>query len=180
MDGSEEKRDRFSKKRGFCFSVFALVSPNSNFNFNFDLYTTVMAASRKRKLDSVQEDKDPKRVKLASTSVPSAQVLSTPVTSALESTDAQPAGNTDSKTSENVNVTTEKTRPRINKLVPPRPFPTVPTSVSATGPRSSHREGKNMICLTRKTSLSHYMRRCKNVIIVDGYACSDARRVPFV
>ncbi|KAF9540656.1 hypothetical protein CPC08DRAFT_615339, partial [Agrocybe pediades] len=58
---------------------------------------------------------------------------------------------------------------RINKLVPPRPFPTVPTSVSATGPRSAHREGKNMICLTRKTSLSTYMRRCKNVILEDGY-----------
>ncbi|KAF8968330.1 hypothetical protein BDZ97DRAFT_1755373 [Flammula alnicola] len=60
-------------------------------------------------------------------------------------------------------------RQRIKKLVPPRPFPTVPQSVSATGPRSSHREGKNLICLTRKTSLGNYMRRCKDVIIKDGY-----------
>ena len=59
---------------------------------------------------------------------------------------------------------------RINKLKPARPFPTVPASVSDTGPRSAHREGKNMICITRKTSLGAYMRRCKNVIIVDGYA----------
>ena len=60
-------------------------------------------------------------------------------------------------------------RRRINKLKPPRPFPTVPTSVSATGPRSAHREGKDMICITRKTSLGAYMRRCKRVIIEDGY-----------
>jgi len=60
-------------------------------------------------------------------------------------------------------------RRRINKLKPPRPFPTVPTSVSATGPRSAHREGKDMICITRQTSLGAYMRRCKKVIIEDGY-----------
>ncbi|KAF8061637.1 hypothetical protein FPV67DRAFT_1422889, partial [Lyophyllum atratum] len=58
---------------------------------------------------------------------------------------------------------------RINKLAPPRPFPTVPTSVSATGPRSAHKEGKNIICLTRKTALGAYMRRCKDVILKDGY-----------
>jgi len=57
---------------------------------------------------------------------------------------------------------------RINKLVPPRPYPTVPTSVSATGPRSAHKEGKNMICITRKTKLGAYMRRCKDMIIKDG------------
>ena len=57
---------------------------------------------------------------------------------------------------------------RINKLVPPRPFPTVPTSVSATGPRSNHKEGKNLICVTRKTSLACYLRRCKDIIIKDG------------
>ena len=57
---------------------------------------------------------------------------------------------------------------RINKLVPPRPFPTVPTSVSATGPCSSHKEGKNLICITRKTSLACYLRRCKDIIIKDG------------
>ncbi|KAG6900457.1 hypothetical protein C0993_010504 [Termitomyces sp. T159_Od127] len=57
---------------------------------------------------------------------------------------------------------------RINKLVPPRPFPTVPTSVSATGPRSAHKEGKNLICVTRKTALGAYLRRCKDVILKDG------------
>lgn len=66
-------------------------------------------------------------------------------------------------------ISQKASRHRIRKLVPPRPFPTVPRSVSATGPRSSHREGKNLICLTRKSSLSNYMRRCKDVIINDGY-----------
>src|SRR4051812_2598483 len=55
-----------------------------------------------------------------------------------------------------------------NKLVPPRPFPTVPTSVSATGPRSAHTEGKNVICVTRRTKLGAYLRRCKEVILEDG------------
>lgn len=55
------------------------------------------------------------------------------------------------------------------KLAPPRPFPTVPTSVSATGPRSAHVEGKNYICITRKTPLGAYLRRCKDVILKDGY-----------
>lgn len=59
-------------------------------------------------------------------------------------------------------------RLRIKKLVPPRPFPTVPTSVSATGPRSGHKEGKNLICVTRKTPLARYLTRCKDVIIKDG------------
>jgi len=59
-------------------------------------------------------------------------------------------------------------RPKINKLTPPRPFPTVPASVSATGPRSAHSEGKNHICVTRKTPLAAYLRRCKDVILKDG------------
>lgn len=75
------------------------------------------------------------------------------------------------KAEENVaNAPCRASRPRINKLAPPRPFPTVPKSVSATGPRSAHKEGKNFICLSRKTSLGAYMRRCKDVIIKDGYA----------
>ncbi|KAF8919151.1 hypothetical protein CPB85DRAFT_1158508, partial [Mucidula mucida] len=55
------------------------------------------------------------------------------------------------------------------KLAPPRPFPTVPRSVSATGPRSAHKEGKNLICISRKTTLAAYMRRCKDLIMKDGY-----------
>ncbi|EPT00076.1 hypothetical protein FOMPIDRAFT_1036843 [Fomitopsis schrenkii] len=62
-----------------------------------------------------------------------------------------------------------KPKHTIRKLVPPRPFPTVPTSVSATGPRSAHTEGKNYICITRKTQLGAYLRRCKDVVLKDGY-----------
>ncbi|EIW60887.1 uncharacterized protein TRAVEDRAFT_119300 [Trametes versicolor FP-101664 SS1] len=58
---------------------------------------------------------------------------------------------------------------KVRKLVPPRPFPTVPTSVSATGPRSAHTEGKNHICITRRTELGAYLRRCKDVFLKDGY-----------
>ncbi|KAI9059717.1 hypothetical protein FKP32DRAFT_1579193 [Trametes sanguinea] len=58
---------------------------------------------------------------------------------------------------------------KVRKLVPPRPFPTVPTSVSATGPRSAHTEGKNYICVTRRTELGAYLRRCKDVFLKDGY-----------
>lgn len=57
---------------------------------------------------------------------------------------------------------------RIVKLAPPRPFPTVPTSASATGPRSARSEGKNQICVTRKTQLGAYLRRCRDVILKDG------------
>ncbi|PSR77967.1 hypothetical protein PHLCEN_2v7625 [Hermanssonia centrifuga] len=61
-----------------------------------------------------------------------------------------------------------KPRTTYRKLAPPRPFPTVPTSVSATGPRSAHVKGKNYICITRKTPLGAYLRRCKDVILKDG------------
>ena len=59
---------------------------------------------------------------------------------------------------------------RVRKLAPPRPFPTVPASVSATGPRSAHTEGKNYICITRRTELGAYLRRCKDVFLEDGCA----------
>ncbi|EMD34380.1 hypothetical protein CERSUDRAFT_97640 [Gelatoporia subvermispora B] len=58
---------------------------------------------------------------------------------------------------------------KVRKLVPPRPWPSVPASVSATGPRSAHSEGKNYICITRKTNLGAYLRRCKDVVMKDGY-----------
>lgn len=57
---------------------------------------------------------------------------------------------------------------KVNKLVPPRPFPTVPVGVNATGPRSAHHEGKNFIAITRKTSLGAYLRRCKDIVLKDG------------
>ncbi|KAF7305191.1 Ribonuclease P protein subunit p20 [Mycena kentingensis (nom. inval.)] len=64
---------------------------------------------------------------------------------------------------------TDGPRRQITRLAPPRPFPTVPLGVSASGPRSAHIEGKNRICITRKTPLAAYLRRCKKVILEDGY-----------
>ena len=65
-----------------------------------------------------------------------------------------------------------KAEKKIRKLAPQRPFPNVPTSASATGPRSAHKDGKNMICITRKTPLGAYLRRCKAVVMEDGCVTS--------
>lgn len=78
-------------------------------------------------------------------------------------------GKRDRMKSTNKDGPSPKPKSKIRKLAPPRPFPTVPTSMSATGPRSSHTEGKNYICITRKTSLGMYLRRCKDIILKDGY-----------
>jgi hypothetical protein len=61
-------------------------------------------------------------------------------------------------------------RENIRKLAPPRPFPTVPTSVSASGPKSAHKEGKNLICITRHTPLAAYISRCKKLLVDEGCA----------
>ncbi|KAK2460646.1 hypothetical protein APHAL10511_007116 [Amanita phalloides] len=58
-------------------------------------------------------------------------------------------------------ATNKPTKPgqKIRKLVPPPPW---------SEPRSG-KEGKNYISLTRKTALGAYMRRCKALILDDGY-----------
>lgn len=61
-------------------------------------------------------------------------------------------------------------RPKIVKLAPARPYPTVPTSANATGPRAKRTEGNNKICVTRKTELGAYLRRCRDVIVKEGWA----------
>ncbi|XP_006458550.1 hypothetical protein AGABI2DRAFT_115583 [Agaricus bisporus var. bisporus H97] len=63
----------------------------------------------------------------------------------------------------------KKPAQKILKLTAPRPFPAVAASASATGPRSAHKEGNNYICLTRKSSLGAYLRRCKDLVTVDGH-----------
>ncbi|KAB5595245.1 hypothetical protein CTheo_1323 [Ceratobasidium theobromae] len=55
------------------------------------------------------------------------------------------------------------------KLKPQRPVPTVHPGSNVTGPRSSHVEGKNVICVTRATKLGAYLRRCKSLILDDGF-----------
>ena len=117
-------------------------------------------------------DKSEKRTKLTS------EILaSDPVSSEIEACFSQtqanvvPTSTSDSSLRQKKNQKTPeiKKRLKINKLAAPRPFPAVAASASATGPCSSHTEGKNYICLTRKTSLSAYMRRCKNLVVNDGY-----------
>ncbi|KAG8848860.1 hypothetical protein FRB96_000992 [Tulasnella sp. 330] len=71
--------------------------------------------------------------------------------------------------SANEAVSPERPKFLRQKLAPPRPWPSVPTSSSATGPRSARAEGNNMICVTRNTQLSQYLRRCKRLIVEDGY-----------
>jgi ribonuclease P/MRP protein subunit RPP20 len=73
------------------------------------------------------------------------------------------------KESEKEKKAAEKKKPyTIRKLVPPKPFPTISPADSATAARSSRKEGKNYICVTRKTGLGAYMRRCKDLIMKDG------------
>lgn len=127
-----------------------------------------MSNSKKRKLDSNAPEEPGKRMKmtvLAEATVPQPQAKSLPEKSG-PGPSATKAGS--SKDAEDEATDTKK-RQRIKKLKPKRPFPTVPASVSATGPRSAHREGKNLICISRKTPLGAYMRRCKDIIIKDGY-----------
>ncbi|KAI6038410.1 hypothetical protein EDC04DRAFT_2694976 [Pisolithus marmoratus] len=63
-------------------------------------------------------------------------------------------------------------RLRIQKLAPPRPFPTVPPGRSATGPRSTSTrpspDEPMCLCVTRKTALAAYIRRCKSAFMQDG------------
>jgi hypothetical protein len=127
-------------------------------------------ANRKRKLDSTNDNDSAKRPRMTveptsagPNAVPTVQIAETAETSAV----AEPASAKGKGKAKE--IVANAPRPRINKLAPPRPFPTVPKSVSATGPRSAHKEGKNFLCLSRKTSLGAYMRRCKDVIIKDGY-----------
>ncbi|KAJ7771534.1 hypothetical protein B0H16DRAFT_186988 [Mycena metata] len=111
----------------------------------------------KRRLDSTSDSN--KRIRLVDAQGRSRAVKVTP----------PPSSNAPAAVNSMPKAEPQLQRSRINKLAPARPFPTVPTSVSATGPRSAHKEGKNLICITRKTPLAAYLRRCKNVIINDGY-----------
>lgn len=189
VDEVDERRERsIFEQRGLCFFTvcaciinFLALSPSWSQPVPPDLPArTIMNATKKRKLDSTRADDAPKKLKMSSASAPVSIPVHEPSKLPAQSSEnappdvpdysaktAESKGKVDSDTARDSQ--SNKKRRRINKLAPPRPFPTVPTSVSGTGPRSSHKEGKNMICLTRKTSLSNYMRRCKDVILVDGY-----------
>lgn len=127
--------------------------------------------NKRRTSPEALKEKSEKRLKLASEII----LASDPVSSTeiqARSSQIQPNATTlisDSLPEQVKNKIKIKKRVKINKLPAPKPFPAVAASVSATGPRSSHTEGKNYICLTRKTSLGAYMRRCKNLVVNDRY-----------
>ncbi|KIJ22739.1 hypothetical protein M422DRAFT_786357 [Sphaerobolus stellatus SS14] len=66
-------------------------------------------------------------------------------------------------------LNSSESKVKVRRLVPPRPFPIVPTSESASGPASSHKEGQNYICVSRKTTLATYLSRCKKLLIDKRY-----------
>lgn len=59
---------------------------------------------------------------------------------------------------------------KLTRLAPVRPFPQVPVGSNATGPYSTRGEGKNRIGVTRQMELAAYLRRCKDLVLKDGYA----------
>jgi len=63
-----------------------------------------------------------------------------------------------------VKAESSKAKFTSKKLAPKRPIPTVARSVNASGPKSSHHEGENLICITRKTPLARYLQRCKGIL----------------
>ncbi|KAF8515896.1 hypothetical protein JB92DRAFT_2913000 [Gautieria morchelliformis] len=123
------------------------------------------------------DSRHPKRVKLDATSHkkinPRQNIGQGPINqTGLESAqrDAKaPATTTSSTISSKPAPQPSNRRENIRKLAPPRPFPTVPTSVSASGPKSAHKEGKNLICVTRHTPLAAYLSRCKKLLVEEGY-----------
>ncbi|KAL1703873.1 hypothetical protein EV121DRAFT_206990 [Schizophyllum commune] len=130
-----------------------------------------MAANKRKADTTIDKPRPAKRAK----AVDEATINIANQTSAPEATaSVSPQDNQDEPdtergpASEKVSAT-EKTPRRRNKLAPPRPWPTVARADSATGPRSAHKEGKNYICITRKTNLGAYLRRCKDLVLKDGY-----------
>lgn len=130
---------------------------------------TMAESTKKRKTDSDSSREQPKKAKITEMPCPSSSTSQMPPQEVSGDGDETRRDKGNGKNNKGSSLTRHDSRRRIKKLNPPRPFPTVPPSVSETGPRSAHREGKNMICITRKTSLGAYMRRCKEVIIEDGY-----------
>lgn len=64
--------------------------------------------------------------------------------------------------------TARRKRQKIVRLAPPRPFAQVPVGSNATGPSSTRGEGKNRLGVTRKIELGFYLRKCKELVSVDG------------
>ncbi|TFY83101.1 hypothetical protein EWM64_g906 [Hericium alpestre] len=132
-----------------------------------------MAGAAKRKLGDAADNERRKRPKAAKPSANQAGTSASAILHAADGTTPTAEPTTDQPTAATDSTVTPsskaKEKQKIKKLSAPRPFPTVPTSVSATGPRSAHHEGKNYIAVTRKTPLGAYLRRCKDIVLKDGY-----------
>lgn len=131
-----------------------------------------MAANKRKADTTIDKPRPAKRAKAVDeATINIANQTSAPeATASVSPQDNQDEPDTETErgpASEKVSAT-GKTPRRRNKLAPPRPWPTVARADSATGPRSAHKEGKNYICITRKTNLGAYLRRCKDLVLKDG------------
>lgn len=156
--------------------IIILLSAHALFTLHHHRHLNIMAM--KRKNDTIAGPESGKKVRLSeemqsvteNAQDDDAMIQTDSQNNRIEDNTAERRVETDPETSK-----AGPSRNKIRKLAPTRPWPVVPTSVSATGPRSAHKEGKNMICISRKTNLGAYMRRCKDVILKDGYAISLRR-----
>ncbi|KAG2365875.1 hypothetical protein BDR07DRAFT_1397907 [Suillus spraguei] len=126
-----------------------------------------MSSTTGKRKSNISPTDDWKRVKLQSGAVTKTNSKKSKKDKEIDSGQSGPS------TTKNPTATSQpapsNNRPRIRKLAPPRPFPTVAPSAPATAPRSLHTEGKNNICVTRRTKLAAYLRRCKALILEDGF-----------
>ena len=129
-----------------------------------------MAANKRKADTTIDKTRPAKRAKAVDeATIGMANQTSAPeATASVGPTDHQDAPDTERGPASEKVTATGKTPRRRNKLAPPRPWPTVARGDSATGPRSAHTEGKNYICITRRTELGAYLRRCKDVLLKDG------------
>lgn len=135
--------------------------------FKLTLSHHIMSSTAGKRKPTGPPATDGKRVKLQSGAVAKANSKKSQKT---KETNSEQPGSSSTKNSPAASQSTApNNRPRIRKLAPPRPFPTVAPSAPATAPRSLHTEGKNNICVTRRTKLAVYLRRCKALILEDGF-----------
>lgn len=135
--------------------------------FKLTLSHHIMSSTAGKRKPTGPPATDGKRVKLQSGAVAKANSKKNQKTK--ETNSEQPGSSTTKNPPAASQQTAPNNRPRIRKLAPPRPFPTVAPSAPATAPRSLHTEGKNNICVTRRTKLAVYLRRCKALILEDGF-----------
>jgi hypothetical protein len=171
--GSETCADKGgSKAAGLCLSPFPTNST--------EMESTKMTRKRKRDSEPSSATAQPPRVNesgavLAVLAAPQDEIRAN---IDLEVTDAQNKPHGTQSSTKKLSRTKKKNtqgpgplapKPKIIKLKPARPYPTVPTSSSATVPKSRRAEGRNEICVTRRTELGSYLRQCRDVLTRDGY-----------